>query len=786
MLTPRGPCVLHVCRHGCLYLGDEGYLAKQRSWRLAMLTRLSRMVQRDKNHACVIGWSLGNEAGYGENLEAMAAWARAHDPSRPVQYESAGGNTATDILCPMYPEEGMLRKLNTLSGQLMSAWELGDGFNPTRVYPHSRHMGGMRPVVVCEYAHAMGNSTGNLSEWWRLYRELPYCQGGFIWDWVDQGLAQPVPDDPERRRWAYGGDFGERMHDGRFCINGIVGPDRRPHPALQEVRQVMQPVAFELCSWRYDADVAVGRARITNLNSFVTLEGFALDAILEVDGALVSQSQLAWDPPAPGQSTECTFRCPLSSVHGTDLRNPFLPCEAFLVLTLRRTGTQAWWMRGEAEGEAPHAAREQFAVVPPPAAIWPSPPPPDSLLAPWNPIRCVEHEDRFVVTGHAASADGAFELAVNKRDGTIGPYVVGGRVLFEDGGGALHLYRAPTENDMGDTQTTLTQPQKESESMMVDWYRAVWRLSGSLPPWLFPPGTSHDDLWQRDGLHALERRAVAVTSAARPGRITISVTLELRTRQDGTLRAKHHLDISILPTGALLLENIAEVYAASSLSLPRIGLRFRLPRRENGEDPVVDWYGRGPHENYPDRKSAAFVGRYTARAAQLGEELTEGYVYPQSCGQRSDVRWLTPAKDWHMCGSTPFGFSLLPNADEEITVAHHPHELPPNSSSHLVIDHKTMGVGGDVAWMPTVRSAYLVPDGTHRWALLISPSVATAALPHDLLSRVRDACRVGAQMHVPIGRLRRLGLSVLPAAPHRVRATLLGAAVAVLFAFYPG
>lgn len=165
----------NVETHGCLFLGDEGHLAKQRPWRRAFLSRFVRMCQRDKNHACVLIWSLGNESGYGGSHDAMAAWARAHEPTRPLHYESCGGNACTDVLCPMYPSESAVENLNTLPGQLSSALWSG-GIEPTRYYPASSHKGGMRPVIVCEYAHAMGNSTGNLVEWWNLFERLPYCQ----------------------------------------------------------------------------------------------------------------------------------------------------------------------------------------------------------------------------------------------------------------------------------------------------------------------------------------------------------------------------------------------------------------------------------------------------------------------------------------------------------------------------------------------------------------------------------------------------------------------------------
>jgi beta-galactosidase len=196
------------------------YLADIKAWQPAFMERLTRMVARDRNHACIILWSLGNESGAGAAHAAMAAWARAHDPSRPLHYEGGGARTAlTDVVCPMYDRVGTI---------------VADAENTDET----------RPVILCEYAHAMGNSGGGLSEYWAAFRRHGALQGGFIWDWVDQGLDALTPDG--RRYWGYGGDFGDAPHDAQFCINGIVWPDRTPHPAALEARFLQQPLGATL------------------------------------------------------------------------------------------------------------------------------------------------------------------------------------------------------------------------------------------------------------------------------------------------------------------------------------------------------------------------------------------------------------------------------------------------------------------------------------------------------------------------------------------------------------
>ena len=249
--------------HGFFYApyGDEGALAKLPSWRHAFMARLTRMVRRDKNHCSVIGWSLGNEAGYGPTHEAMADWCRAHEPSRPVQYESCGGAACTDIVCPMYPPLTQLPGLaSSVTAQLApsSAFAVA----PTRSWPRHTHTSELRPLILSEFCHAMGNSSGNLAEWWEAFDAHEHAQGGFIWDWVDQGLAatSSLPQSDGDTYYKYGGDHGEIVHDAQFCVNGLNFPDRTPHPAMHEVKRVHRPVVATFVSWATDAPSPVLRS----------------------------------------------------------------------------------------------------------------------------------------------------------------------------------------------------------------------------------------------------------------------------------------------------------------------------------------------------------------------------------------------------------------------------------------------------------------------------------------------------------------------------------------------
>ncbi len=253
---PNDPRWYELCDEYGLYVVDEanieshgmGYgersLAKKPEWGPAHLDRTRRMVERDKNHPSVILWSLGNEAGNGVNFELTYNWIKKRDPSRPVQYERAVLEANTDIYCPMYARISHLIR-----------------------YAREKQR---RPLIMCEYAHSMGNSTGNLQDYWDVIETYEQLQGGFIWDWVDQGLAKK--NEKGEIFWAYGGDFGPpgTPSDSNFCCNGLVAPDRTPHPALREVKKVYQYVRIKAI------DIKAGQFEIHNKYDFLPLSLFDL------------------------------------------------------------------------------------------------------------------------------------------------------------------------------------------------------------------------------------------------------------------------------------------------------------------------------------------------------------------------------------------------------------------------------------------------------------------------------------------------------------------------------
>jgi beta-galactosidase len=233
-----------LCDRYGLYVVDEANiethgmvpmsrLADDPRWLPAMSERVTRMVSRDRNHPSIIIWSLGNESGHGANHDALYRWLKTTDPTRPVQYEGGGANTdATDIVCPMYARVDKDQPFPAVPKWSLKKW-IG--------LP-----GESRPLILCEYAHAMGNSFGGFAKYWQAFREFPRLQGGFVWDWVDQALCQT--DAEGNTFWAYGGDFGDTPNDRQFCMNGLVFPDRTPHPALFEAKRAQQFFQFRLAS----------------------------------------------------------------------------------------------------------------------------------------------------------------------------------------------------------------------------------------------------------------------------------------------------------------------------------------------------------------------------------------------------------------------------------------------------------------------------------------------------------------------------------------------------------
>jgi len=302
---PNDPVFLDLCDELGLYVIDEAnieshaynvLLCDRPEWQATWLSRGSRMVARDRNHPSVIAWSLGNESGYGVNHDALAGWIRRADPSRPLHYEGASfhagweaGHTATDITCPMYPTIEAIRR-------------------------HGEESTDPRPLIMCEYSHAMGNSNGSLADYWEVITSTPGLQGGFVWEWKDHGLRRRLPDG--RTHLAFGGQFGDTPHDGNFVADGLVGSDHDPHPAMRELAWCHRPVTVAASTRRG------GGLRVTNRRSFTDLSDLVGEWELLVDGERHSTGRLDVGALAAGASVDLPWPAPLptapsSAIHVT-------------------------------------------------------------------------------------------------------------------------------------------------------------------------------------------------------------------------------------------------------------------------------------------------------------------------------------------------------------------------------------------------------------------------------------------------------------------------------------
>ncbi len=654
-----------VCDEYGLYLVDEAnieshayydHLCRDPRWASAFLERGVRMALRDKNHASVIIWSLGNESGYGPHHDALAAWLRSFDPGRPVHYEGAcrpqrgqgrhtlesvkRGRAATDIVSTMYPP-----------------LELLEGWATTTTDD--------RPFIMCEYSHAMGNSNGSLSDYWALIERYPGLQGGFIWDWVDQGLE--AFDSEGRKYWRYGGDFGDTPSDLDFICNGLVFPDRSGKPVLAECLKLFQPVAASA------EHPLTGRVRLRNRHDFSGLAGIELRwTVLAGGEPVLSGTRALPDLPA-GASAELDLEIPWTP----QARAAAAEAEAFLFLEFLLSAPRSWAPAGHRIGweqlplGAPNAARH---ALPRSAGDSPS------------------VEAGRAGGGYAARASGAdgrpgWEASLS-ADGFLA--ALGGfQPGRADGANLLvsplvpNLWRAPTEND--------------GLKLFMD-------LRG-MPDFEFYYRDKVMYEWLDAALNALRFSLVEM----RPGPADVQTVHDLQGasgRKLGRLTQKW-----CFPAAGPECTVLFDV-DRSLPELPRIGMACELaPGLEQ-----VRWYGRGPHECYSDRKAGAAVGIYRADV----DALQVPYVMPQENGNRTDVRWLeimpagrtSPWVGLRIDSSSTFDFSASHHGAEQLWRARHTSDLVRKPQVFLTLDIAQRGVG----------TATCGPDTVERYRLRPSPA----------------------------------------------------------------
>ncbi len=634
---PNDPRWYDLCDEYGLYVMDEANLETHGlsdtprnpvidpAYRAAALDRVTGMVERDKNHPCVIIWSLGNENNVDSDFFAQAYnWIRARDPGRLIQNQRNGPRDTMDA---------MYTRVRDLEA-------------------YGRRADTTVPAILCEYSHAMGNSSGNLADYWRVINKYPNLQGGFIWDFADQGLRKAIPSERVRHGgpatyWAYGGDFGDYPNDDNFCCNGLVQPDRRPSPQMQEVRYCYQPMSVEAL------DAARGRFRIRNEAFFTNLRAYECRWTYEENGRAIAKGSLGRLDVPPRAEKDVSI--PLSMVR-RPVHAALVSAWNFTFATVRAT---PWADAGFVVGHSQ-------AVVPadsPPAAL-------PHVIGPGVQTRAEETEEAVVVTG----AD--FAARVCKRSGALVSWKVKGAEqllapLEPD------FWRAPTDNDRGNGMAAR---------------HAVWRRAAERRE-VKGVGVRRE----ADGSCLVEARLVFPEAGETSG------TLAYAFSNAGHIR----VTLRVKPAGEGLP------------SLPRVGLTLQLPAAYDR----VTWLGRGPHENYADRRASAFFGEYTLAA----EDFFFPYVEPQETGNRTDTFWVTftdrDGRGVHIRGDPKINFSVLPYTTEELQARKHPWELNPCGNWVVHLDYGQMGLAGEDSWGARPWDEYqLLPDRAYTAAFVLSPA----------------------------------------------------------------
>ena len=592
-------------------------------WKGQLMDRTRRMVERDKNHPSIIGWSCGNESDFGPNYEATYQWMKKRDRSRTVQFERAGKNPFTDIVAPMYAF------IDSIVG-------------------YSQNTDNNRPLILCEYAHAMGNSTGNFQEYWDAIYNSRLLQGGFIWDWVDQGIL--TRDEQGRSYFFYGGDQGGHRwtHDENFCANGLVKADRTPHPGLNEVRKTYQPVYFT------PYNLQANEIKLINHNQFTNLNAYDYNWTIIENGKPIAKG--TFEPSAkPHAETIVRLALPeLEKKQGTEY---FLNLQA--VIRDATPMIPAGYVIASEQIQLPQS--DYFSTKEKVAG---------SLET--------EKTDNKI-TFRSGTVQGTIDLAT----GLLTEYSDQGHKLLEEMP-LPNFWRAFTDNDHG-----------EQYHIRAN----TWRAAGD------------------------NRKLKSVE-------IQENTSDKLIVKADYRLNdvdADYTLIYQVASDGAVTITSEIKMGENTFCDLPRFGLKMRLPLSLD----TVTYYGRGPWENYADRKRSAFMGIYRNTVKELEFE----YIRPQENGYRTDVRTLTlTGKDGYgikiEAVEQPFCFSARHNLDEDLDPGltkkqQHTVDIDPRPFIALNIDLAQRGVGGDNSWGAQPMEKYRLMDKNYRHTFRISPVKTT-------------------------------------------------------------
>lgn len=660
--------------HGMYYsLKKGGTLGNNPEWLIPHMDRTMNMYERNKNYPSVTFWSLGNEAGNGYNFYQTYLYLKdkeINSMNRPVNYERALWEWNTDMYVPQYPSAEWLEEIG--------------------------RKGSDRPVAPSEYSHAMGNSSGNLWDQWKAIYKYPNLQGGFIWDWVDQGILEK--DKNGREYYTYGGDYGVNApSDGNFLCNGIVNPDRTPHPAMAEVKYAHQNIGFEAI------DLANGLFRVTNRFYFTNLKKYMVHYSVTANNKVVRSGKVSLDI-EPQASKE--FTVPVGNL------KPQAGTEYFVNFNVTTVEKEPLIPIGH------EIACDQFRLP---------------IESPKKAFKTSGPKLTVSTNGDNLSASSSkVNFMFNKKTGIVTSYKVDGTEYFSEGFGIQpNFWRAPTDNDYGNGMPKRLQVWKESSknfnvtdaTVTMDGNNAVVNVN-----YLLPAGNLYIVNYTIYPSGAVNVAARFTSTDMDAAQTEVSESTRTATFTPGRDAARKE---------------------ASKLNVPRIGVRFRLPASMN----QVEYFGRGPAENYLDRNAGSMVGLYKSTA----EELYFPYVRPQENGHHTDTRWVslsTGKKGLLIQADNTIGFNALRNSiedfdDEEATdlsrqwsnftpeqVAnhdeaaaknvlrrqHHINDITPRDFVEVCVDLKQQGVAGYDSWGSRPEPAYTLPaNREYNWGFTLIP-----------------------------------------------------------------
>jgi beta-galactosidase len=619
---PNDPLFYELCDQYGFYVMDEanqeshGFgignkeLGDNPVWKKAHVDRAVSLVQRDKNHACVIFWSLGNEGGRGSNLIAMADTVKKLDSTRLIYSDTQ--RDVSDIYDEGYLHPDQLKKLGE---------EIKD-----------------KPIFLREYAHVMGNSGGNFQEYWDVFNADSSLVGGAIWEWVDQGFAKKRdgshmkygehPADlklKDDEYWAYGGDFGDYPNDGVFCIKGLVASDRNPNPHYYEVQKVQQSILFKF------ENIKPLTIKLTNHYDFLSLNAFDLLYEFLSNGRTIQSAKLANSTLLPGKSEiiQIPFLASIDTISS----------EICLNIYAHLKKSTLWAEEGYC------VAHEQFILKP-------------------IQLKKIEADGKGLkvketLTEISVQTD-SFKVDFNKTTGAMVSWVQNNSELLN---GILEPYFWKPANN--------NQKQNNYDQTLGKWKNA-----------------------------ASNRIVEDAEVKKQEGLVTINFRMGLP-----DIGADYTLKYSVNSIGQIQVEADYHPQSDTIPKIPKFGMRMRIQKRFN----YIKWYGRGPFENYPDRKTAAFIGLYESRL----ENFITNYAVPQDNANRCDVRWVSftdqNGNSIKIEGLQPLCFRAWPFTEDDLEKANHPFDLPARDFINLNIDLNIHGVGGDDSWGAPTMEKYTNP-----------------------------------------------------------------------------